>query len=296
MVSSRTFQFVVLMLIVMMQGQTQGLSALSGPVIEAQRLLDAGQPAEAVRSIKEHSPEADRDADLWFLLAESYQVLLDEAGMLKKRGLAKKMKRALTMALEVEPAHVDARRELADFYFHAPWIVGGSTDEAAKQLELLERVAPAEAHAKRGEYAKSAGEYKVAREHYRKAVDLGPRSPERLVALAVLEQQLESYADSIALLDEVIAQDPHRENAYFYRARASALAGIDIDRGLECARYYLEHCSKCNDSVRGRAWWRLATLHKRNGETDAAIAAYREALRYDAELDGARKGLEELEG
>jgi len=263
--------------------------------VEARRLFEAGDTAAAVKMIEEHSPADEREADVWFMLAEGYHTLMDEAGLLKKRGLANKMKGALDAALDLDPNHVDARRELADFYYYAPWIVGGSKDEAEKQLDLLESHAPGAAWATRAEHAANAGEPEAARDHYRQALRAGPREPGLLLTVAILDQQLDDYADSILLLDEVIELDPGRERAYYYRARASAMAGIEIDRGLECAEYYLEHCTKCDDSDRGYGWWRRAALHKHRGETDEAIAAYRDALRLNPELDGARQGLKEME-
>ena len=60
--------------------------------VDARNLIDRGQAAEAVRLIEEQSTADEREADVWFLLADGYHVLMDEAGLLKKRGLAAKMK------------------------------------------------------------------------------------------------------------------------------------------------------------------------------------------------------------
>ena len=263
--------------------------------VDARRLIDEGRATEAVKLIEERTAPDDRDADTWFLLAEAYHALMDEAGMLKKRGLATKMKRSLFAALESDPDHVPARQQLADFYYYAPWIVGGSKDEAAKQLEILERVAPGEAWATRGAQARNRGDLDEARDHYRKAVKLGPREPAHLFLLAVTEQQLDAYAESIRLLDELLEADPGHEKALYYRARASAMADLDLDRGLECARDYVEHCTECDDDDRAYGWWRMAVILKRQEQTDSAIAAYHDALRLNPELEGARKGLAELE-
>ena len=118
----------------------------------------------------------------------------------------------------------------------------------------------------------------------------------RELAIALGGQVVAAGPKTVILADgRVITADPERERAYYYCARALAMAGADIERGLECAQHYVEHCTKCDDSDRGYGWWRRATLYRRKGETDAAVAAYREALRLNPELDGARQGLEELE-
>ena len=266
------------------------------PTLEtkARKLMQQGRASEAVKLIEGESQPAERDADLWFLLAQAYQTLTDSAGLLKKGEYSSKLKRALEAALELEPKHVEARRELADFYYFAPWIAGGSKQKAEAQLVLLEAHAPAVAWTIRGEYARHEGELKAARDHYRKALEFKPRLPGRLLVLGVLEQQLDRYEVALELLDEAILAAPDLEQAYYYRAQVSALAGLDIDRGLECAVYYIEHCSVCDDSALAYGWWRRATLLKRKHDTEGAIAAYREALRLNPELEGARNGLEEL--
>lgn len=272
------------------------LYAAEEPVeAQARRMLEEGRSGEAVSLIEEHGRQSALDADLHFLLAEGYHALMDEAGLLKKRGYAKKMKQALHDALALDPAHVEARRELADFYFYAPWIVGGDRDKAEEELDRLETIDAAEAHATRGEHARNDGDFERARDHFRLALETGPRTGHRLYVLGFLEQQLGNYGDAIALLDESLAEDPAIERAYYYRARASAMTGEGIERGLECAEHYLEHCAECGDPERGYGWWRKAILLKRKGDEAAAVEAYREALRLNPELDGAREALAELE-
>ena len=261
---------------------------------EAHRLLDSGKSQEAARLIEEKSLAADRDADLWFLLAEAYHVTMDDAGILKKRGLAKKMRSALETALQLDPEHVDSRRQLADFYFYAPWIVGGDKDKAAEQLDLLEQVDAAEAWAIRGEYARSAGDYDAAAGYLGKALEHDPDETRHLFALAVIEQQRQRFDESMPLLNEVIANNADHEDAYYYRARGAALSGSHVDLGLASSAHYLRICTKCDDVDRGYAWWRRATLLGISGETDAAIAAYQEALRLNPKLENARKELLEL--
>jgi tetratricopeptide (TPR) repeat protein len=220
---------------------------------------------------------------------------MDRSGFLGKRGWARKAKTALLSALEADPGHVDARKELVEFYYYAPGIAGGDKDEAARQLDALDQIAPAEARAIRGDFARNSGDLDAAALYYEEAAALGERKPRYLFGLAVIEQQRGRYERSVPLLEEVIAADPTYEEAWYYRARASAMAGVEVDRGLECASRYIENCSRCDDADRGYGWWRKAAILENAGRTDAAIDAYREALRYNPKLDDARARLESLE-
>ena len=99
----------------------------------------------------------------------------------------------------------------------------------------------------------------------------------------------------LTLLDEALVSQAVPEQAYYYRARAAALASVGLERGLECAEHYLEHCTRCDDDDRAYGWWRRATILKRLERTDDAVTAYEQALRLDPDLEGARRGLQELQ-
>lgn len=261
---------------------------------EVRNLIESGQPRDAVELIEERSSEAERSADLWYLLSEAHHAVMDDVSWIKKRGPAKKMKRCLEAALERDASHAKARRELADYYHYAPWIVGGDEDEAQRHLDLLEQAAPGEGWAARAQWARDAGNKDEAAAHYRKALEFGPREPKWLLVLAVLEQQESRYEASVELLDEAIEAGTDLEQVYYYRARASALAGLDLEHGLDCAAHYLAHCAKCDDDDRAHGWWRQATILKRLERKDEAVAAYEEALRLKPDLEGAEQGLKEL--
>ncbi len=81
---------------------------------EVQQLIGKGRGGEAVEVIERRSPADMRDADGWFLLAQAYHDWMDHAGLLRKRGLANKMRRSLEAGLAADPDLDGARQGLAE--------------------------------------------------------------------------------------------------------------------------------------------------------------------------------------
>ena len=66
--------------------------------------------------------------------------------------LAKKVKKELADAVRLNPSNIEARRDLEDFCIDAPWIVGGSKDEAREQVEAIAALDPIEGHLARAKF------------------------------------------------------------------------------------------------------------------------------------------------
>ena len=66
--------------------------------------------------------------------------------------LAKKVKKEFEDAVSANPSNISARRDLEEFNIDAPWIVGGSKDEAKAQVEAIAAIDPVEGHLARAIY------------------------------------------------------------------------------------------------------------------------------------------------
>ncbi len=108
-------------------------------------------------------------------------------------------------ALELDPSHVGAHEELADFYYFAPGIVGGSKKKAATQIEALQRVSPADADRVRGRHAYNGGEYRQAEAYYSEALVIEPDNADLWYLRGLARrQQLEKDEAALADFDRAI--------------------------------------------------------------------------------------------
>jgi tetratricopeptide (TPR) repeat protein len=82
----------------------------------------------------------DQDSESHHWLGNAYGQKAQKAGLLKKAGWAKKMKKEVEKAVELDEDNIDARFSLLQYYQHAPGFMGGSKEQAKIQAqEIKER-------------------------------------------------------------------------------------------------------------------------------------------------------------
>jgi tetratricopeptide (TPR) repeat protein len=80
-----------------------------------------------------------RNADyhLWLGRACGYQA--QRASLLWQFPLARRVRQHFERAVELNPDHIPARADLAEYYMKAPWFLGGSTEKAEEQAHEVSR-------------------------------------------------------------------------------------------------------------------------------------------------------------
>jgi tetratricopeptide (TPR) repeat protein len=267
--------------------------ALDSAALDAIRAqLDAGNAVDAIRSVESLHERGEASAESHYLLGLAYQIRLDEVGLLGKRRVAGKLRGALEAALEIDPGHVGAREELADFFFFAPGIVGGSKRKAREQIEALEAVSAADAHRVRGRHAHDTGEYRDAEAHFSRALELredGRTSFLRGNARARLREK-----DAAALEDyeRALALGYDKPMLHYQVGRLCVRLANCAERGERALEHFVAHSEGRNQAF-GR--YRLAQLHEQNDRLEQSRAEARAALALEPELQDARALLERVE-
>ena len=112
--------------------------------------------------------ESRADYHLWLGLC-----VFTKAGsvnMFKAASLASKARSQAERSVELDPAYVDARLALMQYYLNAPGIVGGSIAKAKEQALAIERIQPARGHLAFASIHLHEKEWPQAEESFRKAV------------------------------------------------------------------------------------------------------------------------------
>lgn len=232
----------------------------------------------------------------WLGLAYLEQVQNEDAGMLKRMSLAKKVQNTLKKAIELDPDNVDARLYLGNFYLHAPGIGGGSKKKALEQAQEVVQRDPrqgylflAEVHMERKKYDEAEQAYLALRDRY-------PQDAQLLYQLGMFYQGRERYAEAVDQFEQAVRADPEAGYAYYQIGRTSVFSGQNLDRAIEALTIYLAHHTEPNDTVfPPSAHWRLGMLHERKGDKEQARVAYQKALQLDPEHEAAQKALAKLQ-
>src|SRR5262249_50068282 len=89
----------------------------------------------------------DSEYQRW--LGRAYGAAAEQA---RSFSLARKVRLAFEQAVQLNPANLAARRDLLEFYLEAPWILGGSSGKALKQVEAIAGVDAVAGHLARAAY------------------------------------------------------------------------------------------------------------------------------------------------
>ena len=204
---------------------------------------------------------APQNPDYLLDLGESYSRKVYSASVFAKLGWAKKCHASIEKALALDPAHPVANAALAEYYFQAPGIAGGSVSKAYAQADAF------------------------------KKLDLVGGT---LLQVDLLRRQ-SRFEEMFAPLDAALAEHPDHYLLLLARGRASAASGLQLEAGARA----LERCLAQEPPPRapGHAavWFSLGEIHLKQNAPDAARAAFETALKRDPAHPDAAKALQKLE-
>jgi tetratricopeptide (TPR) repeat protein len=110
--------------------------------------------------------------------------LAQASSMLKQLSFAKRARKELDTALELEPENLDALYGLALFYYAAPSFVGGDKRKANEAAEAITRLNPVRGYLTHAKLANEKKDSVAEEEFYKQAVAADPEFYEARVALA----------------------------------------------------------------------------------------------------------------
>lgn len=193
-------------------------------------------------------------------LADFGGTSLQLASRTRSFGAATRGRDAMEKAVAMEPANLDAREGLFQFYTRAPWPLGSS--------------AKANAHLK----------------------EIQRRDPDRGTVLAVIAKaDAKDYAAAFALCEAVLATQPDHYVALYQYGRTAAICGQHVERALAGLKKCLaqEPPSPASPS-HSNVWQKIGHLHERLGSPAEARTAYETALRLDPANPQAAEALAKL--
>jgi tetratricopeptide (TPR) repeat protein len=211
--------------------------------------------------------------------------------------VARNAKGQFVAAVKLDPSNVAARRDLADYCMEAPWIVGGSKDEALAQIEAIAAIDPVQGHLARAEYdvtvLKSSSK---AHDEYTQVLAAKPQEVEPYLEAAAFFQRQNQLAEMKSAIDAVGEIHPNDPRISLYGAIFSVLSNGNLDSAEEELKSYLASTPQRSDWPSHsyvRDW--LGRLYEQQGNGVKAAEQYRAALQLDPRNQDARARLQQLE-
>lgn len=260
------------------------LQSPSAPPISVQSLqtarwqFDSGNYEEAVGTLTAALAQAPQEAPLHYWLARSYYELRDYGNAVTHAELAvklapqnseynqwlgrayggkaeethsfflaRKVKHTFENAVRLNPANVEARRDLMQYYVEAPWIVGGDKQKAREQIDAIAALDSLQGRLARAAYLSTNKQWKQAESEYLAVLDQRPTRIEPYMEAASFfedrkdPQKLERIVDSAARVDSA---DPRLN---YYRAVIRVLRGNQLLEAEQLLKSYVANVPDRSD-------------------------------------------------
>jgi len=172
--------------------------------------------------------------ELW--LGRTWGRRAENGGWLMAAPYASKARQYFEKAVALDPRNHEAKNDLFEFYLNAPGFMGGGTDKAEAAARSIAGERPAEYEHEEAQLADRRKDYAAAEAHLRRAVELAPGEPGRVVDLARYLATRGKVEESDALFERARKMAPGLPMVAFAIARAD----IENHRRLEQARRLLE--------------------------------------------------------
>jgi len=326
--------FAVALLVAMAQTGTAVVRPLalvtdvSGAIQSAQRQFNAGNYSGAIKTLQSAVAQDANNAEAQYWLARSYYELRDydnaitagekavaldsknsvyhqwlgriyggKADRDRSFSYARKVKKEFEEAVRLNPSNIAARRDLEEYCIEAPFIVGGSKDEARSQVEAIAALDPVQGHMARAMYELNASKKPdLAEKEYREVLNANPRDMDAYFDVIMFFIHQNKPADVETTIQAATQMNPNDTRLAYARGVSRVLSGTDLPRAEQYLKSYLASTPDRSDwpSHAGAREW-LGRLYEAEGKRAEAAEQYRAALQLDPGRKEAKSRLQKLE-
>ncbi|MGB6483912.1 MAG: tetratricopeptide repeat protein [Candidatus Acidiferrales bacterium] len=320
---NRLVFFAAAILLLLPGAQTAGADDLA----EVQQQFDAGNYTSAMNTLRALVSQSPANAADHFWLGRCYYEVRDYSNAVSElekatqldpnssvyhdwlgRGygevaareksflLARRVKKEFQAAVQFDSSNIDARRDLEEYLLQAPWIVGGSKDDALAQANAIAQVNPVDGHLAKAEYEAAIGQADLAVAEYNAALSLKPQSIEPYLEVANYYGLQGKSSEVTELVEQAAQVSPKDPRLPFYRGVAHVLSGTNFPLAEENLKSYLASSPERSDwpSHSIARYW-LGQLYEKQGNKMAAAEQYRDAVGLDPDNRDAKRALTQLE-
>ncbi len=254
---------------------------------------DSGKSAEAIKTLERAVKANPQSAEAHFRLGNAIGSEAGKANMLRKPGLAKRLKAEFEKSVELDPTLVGPREGLIEFYLKAPGMMGGSVSKAREQAAEVAKLNPLRGHFAAAQVANNQKDIAGAEKAYRAAVTEFPDSLIALTSWSNFVTNNNRAEEAFAQLDRYLARHPDDRVARWWVGRTAAISGKQLDRGEQLLRGLL---AEPQPTIGPRilpenVHFRLGDIAAKRGDKATARTEYQAALKLNPRLEAAKKAL-----
>lgn len=212
---------------------------------------------------------------LW--LGRVYGERADRANPIAAAVLAGKVRGEFERAVQLNPKDVDARLDLAEFYYSAPRIVGGGEEKAHEQARSIATLDSGREHWVYARIAERKKDATTAEREYRQYIDLSQGDAEAWLNLAIFFRNQKRF-DEMEQAIVKLSQAPTTKLEVLEEAAGMLYrAGRNYPFAVELLHRYLATGS-VEAAPAHKAHYLLGAILEKQGDKEGAVREYRAAL------------------
>ena len=219
---------------------------------------------------------------LW--LGREYGGKAASASKFSAASYAKKTKNEFEKAVQLDPANVQARADLSEYYTDAPSIMGGGLDKARDQAAQVARHDEATSHWILALVAEKD-------KNYTEAIKVAKNPVQYWMNLASFYRRRSRSADMEKALTQALAQPNKSAEVYYNAASELFQAGKNLDAAVQYLNKYLASNAMVEDAPAFRAHYLLGQIYEKMGKKSDAAAEYKASLALASGFAPASKAL-----
>jgi tetratricopeptide (TPR) repeat protein len=223
-------------------------------------------------------------------LAHVYGEKADHANFLSAAGLAGKTRDEFERSVQLNPADVDARVDLAEFYLEAPGIVGGGQDKARAQAKVIGTTDPAREHWVYARIAEKNHDTVTAEREYRRMIEASHGDSEAWLNLALFYRHQKRYDDMEKALVKTSEAHMSKPDVMVDVAQNLVRTNRNPELAIQLLRRYLA-TGPVEEAPAFKAHYLLGTLLEKRGDKAGAAREYRASLSLARQFGSAKQAL-----
>ena len=223
-------------------------------------------------------------------LAHVYGEKADRINFLSAAGLAGKTREEFERAVQLNPDDVDARVDLAEFYFEAPGIVGGGNDKARAQAKLIGIKDPAREHWVYARLAEKNHDTALAEREYRSMIEASNGDSEAWLNLALFYRHQKRFGEMEQTLVKTSQAPMSKPDVMVDVAQILYRTDRNQVLAIQLLKRYLTS-GPVEEAPAFKAHYLLGMLFEKQGDKAAAAQEYRASLSLARQFASARQAL-----
>lgn len=228
------------------------------------------------------------NAEYFFYYGVASAEMAKAASIFSKPSWASQSRKAWETASALDSRYIEPRLSLIDYYSMVPGVMGGSMDKAKEMANEVMKLNEAEGHWRLGSLLVMENNNIKAEEEFVKMVKANPAYAANLGAYFSDQKK---YDKAIGLFEQALSLNTNDFLTLYRYGKTSAISGLQLHRGEECLKRYLDHDPKYGEPSLAGAYMRLGQIQEKKGNKTGARKNYEAAIKLDDSLKEAKEGL-----